>query len=142
MRLLTNLAILVALTGPAFSKAADTESQIKGVLNVQLEAWNRGDIPAMVETYAPDCIFVGKRMIHGRAEVLAHYQKVYPTRQAMGNLSFSGLAIRLLTSDVAIVTGEWHLQPSGASAEAKGGVFSLAFRREKDGWKIVLDHTS
>ena len=63
--------------------ASDAESQIERVLNVQVEAWNRGDIPAFVASYAADCIFVGKEVAHGRAQLLARYKKNYPTREAM-----------------------------------------------------------
>ena len=142
MKLLAFLALLAGLTAPLPLKASDPESQIKAVLNTQLTAWNRGDVPAFVSAYAPDCIFVGKNVARGRAQLLARYQKSYPTREAMGHLSFGALEVCQLTPDVAVVTGEWHIERSGAAGDGIGGLFSLVFQRQGETWQIALDHTS
>ncbi len=134
--------ILAAFAVSVPLRAGDAESRIQSVLNVQIEAWNRGDIPTFVGAYAPDCIFVGKQVAHGRAQLLARYQRTYPTREAMGHLTFGSLEVRLLTPDVAIVTGAWHVERSGAGGTPVGGLFSLVFHREGKEWKIALDHTS
>jgi len=141
MRNVARCALLLVFACCAVLSAADTESQITAVLNVQVDAWNRGDISAFVTTYADDCTFVGKQVAHGREQVLARYQKAYPTREAMGHLSFSGLAVHPLSDDIAVVTGEWHLERSGGAGNV-GGLFSLVLQRGADGWKIMLDHTS
>ena len=141
MRIVPRCTFLLVFTCCAALSAADTESQITAVLNVQVDAWNRGDIPAFVTTYADDCVFVGKQVVHGRDQVLARYQKTYPTRQAMGHLTFSALEVHPLSGDIAVVTGEWHLDRSGGAGNV-GGLFSLVLQRRADGWKIALDHTS
>ncbi len=142
MNILARLAVIFAFLSPLMLKAGDEDSQIKAVLKTQVDAWNHGDIPTFVTTYAPDCIFVGKQIIHGRAQVQARYEKNYPTRDAMGQLSFSALDIHLMADNVAMVTGEWHLERSATAGNPVGGVFSLVFRREGNEWKIALDHTS
>jgi uncharacterized protein (TIGR02246 family) len=134
-------AFLIAFASCVALSAPDAESQIKAVLNVQVDAWNRGDIPAFVTTYADDCIYVGKQIVHGQEQLLARYQKTYPTREAMGHLSFSTIEVHPLTSDVVIVTGKWHLERSGSEGNLDG-VFSLVFRRQSNQWKIALDHSS
>lgn len=141
MRVLARCALVLLFASYVALSAADTESQIKAVLNVQVDAWNRGDIPAFVSSYADDCIFVGKQVAHGRDQLLARYEKTYPTREAMGHLSFTSLEVHPLTADIAIVTGEWRLERTGAAGNV-GGLFSLVFRRGPNGWKIALDHTS
>lgn len=140
MRLLALLALFIAFFTTAPLQASNAESEIQAVLNTQLEAWNRGDIPALVNTYAPDCIFVGKQVAHGRAQLLARYQKAYPTRQAMGRLTFSAVEIHLLDNNVAVVAGTWHLERSGNANI--GGLFSLVLQHRAKQWKIALDHTS
>ena len=142
MRLLALTALLLSLLTTAPLKASDAESEIQTVLNIQLEAWNRGDIPALVNTYAPDCIFVGKQVAKGRAQLLARYQKTYPTRAAMGHLTFSTVEVHLLDKDVAIVTGAWRLERSGRGGQSIGGLFSLVFQHRAKQWKIALDHSS
>jgi uncharacterized protein (TIGR02246 family) len=122
--------------------ADDAESQIKSVLNIQLDAWNRGDIPTFITTYAPDCIFVGKQVAHGRDQLLARYQRTYPNREAMGHLTFEAVEVHLLSADAAFLTGEWHLARMAAGGNDVGGLFSLVLRRQANEWKIALDHTS
>ncbi len=57
----------------------------------------------------------------------------------MGKLDFSGLEIRALGPDSALVLGRWHLQREAGEI---GGVFTLVFQRFSEGWRIVHDHTS
>jgi uncharacterized protein (TIGR02246 family) len=142
MRFSGSLALYFVLMTSMSLHANDAESQIRTILNRQTDAWNRGDIPTFVETYANDCIFVGKEIARGRDQLLARYQRSYPTREAMGHLHFSALEVHLLTSDVATVTGQWHLERSRSGGNNVGGLFSLVFRRQAKEWKIALDHTS
>lgn len=142
MKVFSSLVLLVLCASPAQLHASDAESEIKTALSIQLDAWNRGDIPSFVSTYAPDCIFVGKEIARGRAQLQARYEKTYPTREAMGHLTFSGLEVHLVTADVAIVTGQWRIERSGAAENGIGGLFSLVFHHEGNEWKIALDHTS
>jgi uncharacterized protein (TIGR02246 family) len=137
------LAVLSAFLLPVYgSSNSDAESRIKATLNAQVEAWNRGDIPTFVTTYTDDCIFVGKPVLQGRAQLLARYQERYPTPAAMGHLTFSEMAIHLLDKEVAIVTADWHLDRDAAGGGPVGGYFSLVLHRQSGAWKVALDHTS
>src|SRR5437763_6705509 len=110
MSLRLAIILLVAGSVPA-SLAAQTSAahaDIENVLTTQVQAWNRGDIPKFVSTYAEDCIFVGKQMLQGRSKLLARYQKTYPSPESMGRLTFQNLAVRPLDSQIATVIGEWH----------------------------------
>ena len=62
-----------------------------------------------------------------------------PDKQAMGELQFSGLEIRMLGRDSAMVLGHWHLSRKLGDV---GGVFTLIFQRFPAGWRIIHDHTS
>jgi uncharacterized protein (TIGR02246 family) len=142
MRILTRPALSLALTACILAGATDAESRIRNVLTMQVDAWNRGDIPAFVSSYAPDAIMVSKEIAHSRAEILARYQRIYSTRELMGHLTFGALEVRLLTPDVAVVTGEWRVDRSSGNPNHIGGLFSLVFQRHDKEWKIELDHTS
>ena len=142
MTFLSKFALVFALAIPSTLCAFDSESDIKAVLNTQVESWNKGDIPTFVTTYADDCIFVGKTVTHGRAQLLDRYQKTYSSRAAMGHLTFSSLAVQLLDPDVAVVTAVWHLDRTTEGGGPVGGLFSLVFHRQDGAWKIALDHTS
>jgi uncharacterized protein (TIGR02246 family) len=115
---------------------------IRAVLTTQQAAWNRGDIPAFLQGYwnSPDLTFSGSDgIVRGYDGLLDRYRKSYPDRQTMGELEFSGLEIRVLGSDTALVLGHWHVKRSRGDA---GGVFTLVFRRFPVGWRIIHDHTS
>lgn len=130
------------LMRPCDARTSDAETGIRNVLTMQVEAWNRGDIAMFVTTYAEDCTFVGKQIVHGRADLLARYQKAYPSQASMGKLTFHNLVVRPLDEQVAIATGEWHIEHIASAGEAIGGVFSLVLQLHDGTWRIVLDHTT
>jgi ketosteroid isomerase-like protein len=120
----------------------DAAQAIHAVLAAQQQAWNSGDLRAFLQGYwnSPDLTFAGAEgIVRGYDGLLARYQKSYPDRQAMGELDFSGLEVRPLCADAALVLGHWSLKRQVGDV---GGVFSLVFRRFPEGWRIIHDHTS
>jgi ketosteroid isomerase-like protein len=115
---------------------------VRAVLDAQRDAWNRGDIAGYMDGYArsPKTVFVsGDSVTHGWQTVLERYQKNYSSREKMGTLTFSDLEIEPLGKDGAVVIGKWHLQRAN---DEPHGRFTLIFRKTRQGWKIVHDHTS
>lgn len=143
LALLTLLLLALAASRlPAQSDSSADERAIRNLLTTQQAAWNRGEIPAFLQGYwnSPDLTFAGSDgFVRGYDGLLQRYQKAYPNTEAMGQLDFSGLEIRSLGPDSAMVLGHWHLRRSIGDA---GGVFTLIFRRFPTGWHIVHDHTS
>ena len=137
--------LLLAVTASRLlgqSDASADERAIRDVLTTQQAAWNRGDIPTFLQGYwnSPDLTFAGSDgFVRGYDGLLQRYQKSYPNTEAMGQLDFSGLEIRSLGADSAMVLGHWHLRRPIGDA---GGVFTLIFRRFPAGWRIIHDHTS
>jgi uncharacterized protein (TIGR02246 family) len=124
------------------SSARNDRSAIEAVLSAQQRAWNDGDVDAFLEGYwhSDELTFSGSSGVaRGFNAVRERYQKSYPDRQAMGKLDFSGLEIRVLGLDAALVLGRWHLTREKGDV---GGVFSLVFQRFPEGWRIIHDHTS
>lgn len=128
--------------GLALRASDGAETQIRRELSTQEAAWNRGDLEAFVETYADDCTFVGKRVLHGKGQLLARYRARYATGAAMGHLSFGDLEVKRVDDRVAIVTGTWHLERSAKAGGPVGGIFSLVWQRQSGRWRIILDHTT
>ena len=107
--------------------------------------WNRGDLAAFAADYedSPDTTFVGKDVTHGgAAAILARYQSHYPSREAMGTLSYSELAVRVLAPDLVLVNGKWSLQRTAAGGGDASGRFTIVIRKTSKGWKIIHDHSS
>jgi uncharacterized protein (TIGR02246 family) len=142
LRLALILLGTASLPASLAAQTSTVEAKIENVLAAQVQAWNHGDIPKFVSTYSEDCIFVGKQMLQGRANLLARYRTTYPSPESMGRLTFQHLAVRQLDSQVAAAIGEWHINRSSTSGGPVGGVFSLVLQLRKGTWQIVLDHTS
>lgn len=149
MHLKTALVVVIIFASPIFSLAQGQSRQtkkntdaIRAVLDAQRDAWNRGDIDGYMEGYARSntTVFIsGDSVTRGWQTVRDRYKKGYDSREKMGTLTFSDLEISLLNSTTAIVIGHWQLQR--AKDEPKGR-FTLIFKRLKNGWRIVHDHTS
>lgn len=115
---------------------------IHAVLYTQRDAWNRGDVEGYMDGYvrSENTVLVsGDNVTRGWQTVLDRYKKNYNSREKMGTLTFSDLETTLIGTDAAIVLGRWHLQRAG---DEPHGRFTLIFRKTKQGWKIVHDHTS
>ena len=136
------LAGVLLFGGLALQANDRADAQIRHELATQEAAWNRGNIAAFVETYADDCTFVGKRVLHGKAQLLARYRAKYATGAAMGHLSFGDLAVKQVDDHVAITTGTWRIERAAPAGGAVGGIFSLVWQRRNGRWLIILDHTT
>jgi ketosteroid isomerase-like protein len=106
--------------------------------------WNSGDLDAFATCYknSPDILFIGKTISRGYAQMLATYKKSYPTRDAMGTLSFSRLETQPLDASFATVTGRFHLERTSAVGGNADGYFLLVVEKTSSGWKIVRDDTT
>jgi uncharacterized protein (TIGR02246 family) len=137
------LALFLAL---ASSSRAQTppKAAIQHLLDQQTADWNRGDVEAFMKGYedSPTTTFVGQTVQYGYATILERYRKLYTTPAAMGKLTFSHLAIRVLDADYAVATGNFHLERTTDGGGNADGIFSLLFKHDSSGWKIILDHTS
>ncbi len=147
MKLTAGCLVLSALVVAGMSQpvhAQSSESAIRQVLTDQQAAWNRGDIVAFMHGYddSPQTTFIGKTIQHGYQMILERYKRNYGSREAMGELAFSDIDVRMLGPEHAVMTGHFHLTRTQAGGGEATGIFSLVFEKKAAGWKIVLDHTS
>ncbi len=140
------LSVLVALNSvnaqtPDKKQQAKAVAEIRAVLDAQRDAWNRGDVERYMDGYSrSDTVFIsGDTVTRGWQTVLDRYKRVYDSKEKMGVLTFSDLETTVLSNDAAVVIGRWHLKRAN---DEPHGRFSLVFRKTKQGWKIVQDHTS
>ena len=85
-------------------------------------------------------VFVsGDRVTRGWQPTLDNYKRNYNSRAMMGTLTFSDLEINILSKDAAVVLGSWSL---AREKDNPHGKFTLTFRKFKEGWRIIMDHTS
>jgi uncharacterized protein (TIGR02246 family) len=138
------LRCLLLLCCAALSMPAQT-AEVEQVLKDSDAAWNRGDLAAFASYYddSPETTFIGREVVRGGvAAILARYQRAYPTREAMGTLTFSEVEVRPLADGVSLATGKFTLRRSAAGGGDASGRFTLILERKTDKWKIIHDHTS
>jgi uncharacterized protein (TIGR02246 family) len=137
--------LVLALTVASSSLAqVAPEAAIRHLLEQQTVDWNRADVDAFMKGYedSPDTTFVGQTVQYGYATIRERYQKLYSSKAAMGKLTFTHLAIRVLDSGYGIATGNFHLERTAAGGGNADGIFSLLLKQEPQGWKIILDHSN
>lgn len=124
--------------------ASRDQLDVVKVLLAQQQAWNRGDIDAFAQSFkdAPDTLVVTRQISRGFAGLVEEYRHDYPTRGAMGTLTYSELEARTLDAQFAIVLGKYHLDRSKKEGGNADGVFTMVLEKTAKGWKIILDHTT
>lgn len=131
-------------SSPAKPSQGETRAiaAIRAVLDAQSAAWNRGDVEGYMDGYARSAgtaLVSGDNLTRGWQTVLDRYKKNYNSREKMGTLTFSELEFSLLDRNTATVLGRWHLKRAN---DEPHGRFTLIFKRTKQGWRIIHDHTS
>ncbi len=124
---------------PSHARAAVT-----AVLQMQADAWNRGDLDAFLTGYlhSPETSYVSSDSeVWGYDALRDRYQRKYGDKHdTMGTLKFFNLKVQDLGRRNALCIGHWHLDRT--DKPPLEGIFSLTFVRTQDGWKIMHDHTS
>jgi ketosteroid isomerase-like protein len=135
------LVVICCLSFSSFAQNKD-ERAILDALSIQKNAWNHGDLNRFMDTYWKNdsLMFIGKSGVtYGWQNTLENYKKSYPDTAAMGKLEFDILHVKRLSVLYYSVVGKWHLTRSIGNV---GGHFTLLFKKIKDKWLIVSDHSS
>jgi beta-aspartyl-peptidase (threonine type) len=124
-------------------RSKDAASEIRAVLDRQVDAWNKHDLEGFMKGYwnSADLTFFSTGTPRsGWDETIAGYKSRYQSEgREMGHLEFSDLRIEMLGPRAAFVRGHWHLTFTSGTA---GGLFTLIFRKLSGSWVIIHDHTS
>ena len=110
-------------------------------MKIQEHSWNNGDIKGFMDYYwQNDSLkFIGSRGItYGWQQTFDNYVKSYPTKEAMGTLTFTIIECTRLSETTIYVIGKWDLKKE----KAAGGYFTLLWKKVNNKWFIVTDHTS
>jgi ketosteroid isomerase-like protein len=141
---LLTMVVIFGTMSVTFAQTKDDKirADVRKVMDEQVTAWNNGDIDGFMKGYwnSPQMTFVsGNNVTKGWQPTLDRYKKSYDSRAKMGVLSFTDLEINITSKNSAVVLGRFTLV---RDADKPTGMFTLNFRKFKDGWKIILDHTS
>jgi ketosteroid isomerase-like protein len=127
------------------SLAAAQPPDLERMMRTAEAAWNRGDLESFVIDYddSSETTFIGRTVTRGnRQAILDRYRRGYPTRAAMGTLTYSEFVVRPIGDGLAIMTGRFELKRSAEAGGGSTGRFTLVWKRTPEGWKIIHDHSS
>lgn len=138
-----NLFLFFAISISHFSFSQNNDQKIiLQILEEQEKSWNNGDLVHFMKGYWKNdsLVFIGKNgLTYGYNNTLSNYQKSYPDSSHMGKLHFQILDLKAIGKHYYFVIGQWKLTRSIGNLQ---GHFSLLFRKNKKGWKIIADHSS
>lgn len=138
----TLIAIILLSALSLQAQAKKDEAAIRKVMDDQAAAWNRSDLEAFMYGYwkSDKLAFVsGDSVTRGWQQTLDNYKRTYGTSEKMGKLTFRDLEITVISRDSAFVLGSWSLARANDNPKGK---FTLLWRKFRDGWRIVTDHSS
>ena len=102
-------------------------------------AFNRGDIKAVAEAYAPDADFLsaqGQR-VKGRDALEKYFAKGFAESKGL-KLKHSDSSVRFLKSDVAVADGTWEITGRPEGNPARGHYTAILMKRDGR-WLFVYD---
>ena len=140
-KILSLFVITVLLFTTVYAQPKD-ETVIRSLIEEQRLAWNTGDVEKFMQTYwqSDSLKFIGKSGVtYGWQNTIENYKKNYPDTAAMGKLDFNIIEVKRLSVLYFFVVGKWHLTRSIGDV---GGHFTLLFKKIKNKWVIVVDHSS
>ncbi len=142
-KLILVLSLILLITRGFSQKASIDVSEVKRIMILQEDAWNKGSVEGFMEYYwkSDSLMFFGsKGVVKGWQQNVNNYIKSYPNKEAMGKLSFQVLEGEQLAQNVIVILGKWKLQLQ--NGKEAGGDFSLVWKKINKKWVIVIDHTT
>jgi ketosteroid isomerase-like protein len=141
IRKLIILALILNATLLFSQKETKQIKEVENNMKAQELAWNNADITGFMKYYwkSDSLKFIGSKGItYGWQKTYDNYVKSYPTKEAMGILTFTIKEITQLSKTSIYVIGQWQL----SKEEPSGGYFTLLWKKINGQWVIVADHTS
>ncbi|MDB5231097.1 MAG: nuclear transport factor 2 family protein [Chitinophagaceae bacterium] len=130
--------LLLAITAKAQNTARD---KIINAMNKAADDWNKGDLESYMALYDPSATMMMPAGRAGLDSIRALYVKYYfDGQKPKQELAYENYQVTMLGEKHALLTGSFVLKPNGKLKERKG-IFSLVFVRNKNGWKILHDHS-
>lgn len=122
-------------------KAQDASAELIKLMDEATVAWNKGNLDGYMALYSPKATMMMPTGRAGLASIRELYVKYYfEGAKAKQDLGYSNYEVTMLGKDNALLTGVFTLKANDKLKERKG-TFTVIFTREKDGWKILHDHS-
>ncbi|SFH00874.1 YybH family protein [Pedobacter insulae] len=123
------------------ANAQDASAKLIKLMDEAATAWNKGDLDGYMALYSPKATMMMTTGRSGLASIRDLYVKYYfEDGKNKQDLNYTNYEVTMLGKDNALLTGVFILKANDKLKERKG-TFSVIFTREKDGWKILHDHS-
>ena len=135
--------IVIALIGSVsvnFAQSKD-EKAIRSTLQTTAEGWNKGDLNQYLSAYTKEATEMLSNGPAGGVEAIEKTMRegFWKNGRPEQTLRYENLAVRMLGSKAALVTGQFIL--SGAGKPDRTGWFTTVWTKTKDGWRMMHDHS-
>jgi uncharacterized protein (TIGR02246 family) len=118
-------------------------AEVTKVVHAFEECWNRHDMNAFAELFAPDAEFVNVVGLwwKGRDEIKKAHEFTHATMFKNSRLTIADVSVRFPLESLAIARSRWnlegHVSPEGAPLPARDGILVTLLCRTPAGWLIV-----
>lgn len=143
------LLLLLACALPVRADDAVDAKAVRGVLEAQQAAWNKGDLDGFMAGYwnSDDLTFIsGGTLTKGWKATKERYEKRYKADgKEMGALTFSDVHVEMLSPTAAMVRGKFELvfaKETDPKKKTPSGRYTLIVKKVGGAWKVTHDHTS
>jgi ketosteroid isomerase-like protein len=124
--------------------ASKLQLDVTKIILEQQASWNTGDLDRYVSFYkdAPDTEAILSGPIRGVSAIRNAYHLNFPSRDAMGAIEDSEVAVRALGDNFALATGKYHLMRSKKAGGDAIGTFTQIFEKTSAGWQIIFSENT
>lgn len=122
---------------------SDAIAEVTQVVHAFSESWNRHDMNAFAELFAPDAEFVNVVGLwwKGREEIRKAHEFTHATMFRNSRLTISSVSVRFPAESIAIARSRWvlegHVSPEGEPLPARTGVLLNVLARTSGKWSII-----
>jgi uncharacterized protein (TIGR02246 family) len=118
-------------------------AEVTQVVNAFAACWNRHDMNAFAELFAPEAEFVNVVGLwwKGREEIKKAHESTHATMFKDSRLTIADVSVRFPVADIAIARSRWvlegHVSPEGAQLPARSGILLNVLARTSGTWLII-----
>ncbi|BCW92730.1 MAG: hypothetical protein KatS3mg007_0624 [Thermoanaerobaculum sp.] len=121
----------------------DAAGEVRKVVDTFAECWNRHDMNAFAELFAPDAEFVNVVGLwwKGKDEIKRAHERTHATMFKNSRLTITEVSVRFPVAGMAIARSRWvlegHVSPEGAPLPLRSGILLTVLTRSSGTWLIT-----
>jgi uncharacterized protein (TIGR02246 family) len=122
-------------------KMSADEAKIRAAFESTAVGWNEGNLQKYLAVYTPDATEMRGTGPAGGVEAIEETMKkgFWKTGRPLQNLRYESVVVRMLGKEGALVTGNYIL--TGGGVPERRGWFTSVWKKTKDGWRMIHDHS-